>query len=264
MTEGARGTDRAERPRRPVVYQALADEIRQALSSGEFAHGRRLPTEAELSERHAVSRQTVRRALQDLVSEGLIYRVRGRGTFATPSTTLQGQYLRSFGSIEDLLSIADDTRLEMVRPFERQANLDAAGRLQLNSDEVYMGVFRRLHGDAPFFITRVYLPLALGRRVVESPKLPRPGGPSRVTIIALLNELLPYPIVGAHQSITACPMPAEHAQEIDVRPGDPVLRIDRLFYDSNGQPVELAISYSNPARYSYRVELRRSIRVRSG
>jgi GntR family transcriptional regulator len=243
--------------RRTVAYQALAEEIRQALSEGEYAHGRRLPTEAELSVIHGVGRQTVRRALQDLVAEGLIYRVRGRGTFATPSTP-RGQYLRSFGSIDDLLAVAEDTRLEIVAPFERQADVEAAGRLQLSTDEVYTGTFRRLHGDKPFFLTTVHLPVDIGRKVVESARMPRPGNPREVTIIGLIDEFLPRPIVGAHQSITTRGMPAAQAELIDLQPGDPVLRIDRVFFETNGQPVELATSYANPARYSYRVELRRS------
>jgi DNA-binding GntR family transcriptional regulator len=247
---------------RTVAYQALAQELRRELSEGAYAHGRQLPTEAELSAAHGVGRQTVRRALQDLVAEGLVYRVRGRGTFATPSTA-RGQYLRSFGSIDDLLAVAEDTHLEMVSGFERRADVEVAGRLQQSSDEVYTGVFRRLHGDKPFFLTHVHLPVDIGRGIVDSPRLPRPGQATGITIIALINELLPRPIVGAHQSITACPMPAEHAALIDVEPGSPVLRIDRVFFESDGRPVELATSYSNPSRYSYRVELRRAVGVDS-
>src|SRR5262245_59514497 len=119
----------------PVAYRALATELRDALGRGEFDHGRRMPTELELSETYGVGRQTVRRALQDLVSEGSVCRVRGRGTFATPSVS-QGQYIRSFGSIEDLLAVSEDTRLEVVEPFERQANPEVAGRLRLPTDDV--------------------------------------------------------------------------------------------------------------------------------
>ena len=68
-----------------LAYQSLASDLRRAVAAGHFDDGRALPTEAELSARHGMSRQTVRRALQELVDEGLIYRVQGRGTFVRPA-----------------------------------------------------------------------------------------------------------------------------------------------------------------------------------
>jgi DNA-binding GntR family transcriptional regulator len=66
---------------RPVAYRTLAAQIRNAIRNGEYADGRQLPTEEQLVASYSVSRQTVRRAMQDLVSEGIIYRVAGRGTY---------------------------------------------------------------------------------------------------------------------------------------------------------------------------------------
>ena len=66
---------------RPVAYRTLAARIRDAIRNGEYADGRQLPTEEQFAASYSVSRQTVRRAMQDLVSEGIIYRVAGRGTY---------------------------------------------------------------------------------------------------------------------------------------------------------------------------------------
>lgn len=249
--------ERARQLEGPVAYRALADRLREALDRGDFDQGRRLPTELELSETYGVGRQTVRRALQDLVSEGSVYRVRGRGTFATPSVS-QGQYVRSFGSIDDLLSVSQDTRLEIVVEFERQVNPEAAGRLQLPTDDVFAAVTRRLHGDAPIFVTRVYLPTRFAEHV-RSYAATQKAKPRGATIIGMLSEVLPEPVVGAHQSINAVAMPDELAPLLDIAPGAVALRIDRVFFDSSARPVELAISFANPARYSYRIELRQSV-----
>jgi DNA-binding GntR family transcriptional regulator len=54
-----------------------------------------------------LSRQTVRRAFQELAAAGAVYRVPGCGTFAVPG---DGRYLRSFGSIDDLMSLALEIR----------------------------------------------------------------------------------------------------------------------------------------------------------
>jgi GntR family transcriptional regulator len=235
----------------PVGYQAIATNLRKALQEGAYADGRRLPTEAELAESYGLSRQTVRRALQVLVSEGLVFRVRGRGTFATPRGRSR-QYLRSIGSIEDLMALSIDTTLETIKPFQRLIAPDAAGRLQLDADEVYVGEFRRVHLDAPFSSSIVYLPPHIGRLVAAREPLQ-----GNMTINGLVDELSPDKLAGAHQSITVAEVPADVAPQIDVEPGERVLRIDRLYFSQSGESLELAINHFNPRRYSYRLELRR-------
>ena len=84
---------------RPVAYRTLATQIRDAIRNGEYADGRQLPTEEQLAATYPVSRQTVRRAMQDLVSEGIIYRVAGRGTYPVAE---QDRYVNHFGSVEEL------------------------------------------------------------------------------------------------------------------------------------------------------------------
>jgi GntR family transcriptional regulator len=245
---------------KPIAYRALAQDLTAALARGDFADGR-LPTEAELGERYRVSRQTVRRALHDLVTEGLVFRVRGRGTFATqPTGSRGGEYLRSFGSIDDLLALSEDTLLETVVPLGRRADVAAASRMHLPSDEVVTGLFRRLHADAPFCVTEVFLPLELGQRIMSSHQLPGPGEANRRTLIGLVEEMAAEPIVVAHQSVTACPLPDAYVSLIACEPNQAVLRIDRLYLNAKGESVELAISHFDPNRYSYRLELRRSIR----
>src|ERR1700684_1510151 len=98
-----------------IAYRALATQLRDAIRAGEYSPDRQLPTEDELSRSTGLSRQTVRRALQELVAEGLVYRVRGRGTF--PSVASRAQYLRSIGSLEDLLALSLDTVLETLTPL---------------------------------------------------------------------------------------------------------------------------------------------------
>jgi GntR family transcriptional regulator len=242
-----------------VAYQALAEDLRGAIVGGEFSHGERMPTEAELAERYRVSRQTVRRAMQDLVAEGLIFRVRGRGTFASPLVS-RGQYVRSFGSIEDLLALSVDTTMALVEPFDRRADISAASRMGLESDQIFTALIQRFHDDNPFCITEVFLPVEVGRLVLDSGELARVGTRTPKTVISIIDRVWRNGISGAHQSITACAMPDQWAALIDCTPGQPVLRVDRLYVDSDGRSLELGISYFNPLRYSYRLELRRNPR----
>ena len=95
-------------------YRRLADALRSDIRDQRWAEQEALPTDGELGERFGVSRQTVRRAYLELVNEGLVYRVPGRGTFITPSHL---RYHRAFETIDDLLALSDDTDLEIVQPL---------------------------------------------------------------------------------------------------------------------------------------------------
>ncbi|GAB1482422.1 GntR family transcriptional regulator [Treponema sp.] len=67
-------------------YVAIYQELRQQLLDGSFHEGERLPTEKDFSEKYAVSRPTVTKALNALASEGLISRKTGSGSYVQPQT----------------------------------------------------------------------------------------------------------------------------------------------------------------------------------
>ncbi|WP_024793620.1 GntR family transcriptional regulator [Tomitella biformata] len=235
------------------AHRILSNELRRRIAEGEYRGGLRLPTEAELAGRHDVSRQTVRRAFQDLVAEGIVYRVPGRGTFATES---DGRYLRQLGSIEDLMNLSTDTTMEVVSALRRRVDVEAASRLRLETDLVDSVVFRRLHDGVPFVLTTVWLPEHIARHVRDAPEL-ADGAASAHTIIGLLEPHLESPITEAAQSITVAAASAEVAAATGCEPGHPMLRVDRLYSDAQGRAAELAVSYFLPEHYTYRVTLRR-------
>ncbi len=242
-----------------AAYRTVAETLREQIAAGAFPPERRLPTDAELGSAFGVSRQTVRQAFGELVAEGLVYRVPGRGSFAVASPGGK-KYLRSLGSVDDLLALAVDTEMEVVQPLARTVDIAAAGRLRLPSDEVAVGLFRRLHRGEPFSLTTTHLPPDLAERIADDPRIAEKGSTSRATIIGLLEESGEAPLAGAHQSIGAALADAGTAELIGCAPGDPVLTIDRIYFDRRGRFVELAVSTFNVRRYSYRLELRRSIR----
>ena len=235
-----------------VAYRVLAEQLRRDVLDQRYRNGQRLPTEAELSRDLSLSRQTVRRAFQELVAEGIVYRVPGRGTFAYDDA---GKYLRPTGSIEDLMTIAVDTELEVIEPPTVRVEIEAAGRLRLATDEVVTITFRRFHEGQPYCLTTAYLPVPLGKGLFDVPELTGVRVHQRMTVLSVVQALVGTPIAGADQSITAVPAPARLCTEIDVGPGEPVLRIDRVYFDAEHRLLELAVNYFNPARYSYRCQM---------
>lgn len=71
-------------PRHQPKYRAIADAIRARIAEGQLAYGARLPSEHDLALEFHVAYATVRQAISDLVREGLLRRVHGRGTYVCP------------------------------------------------------------------------------------------------------------------------------------------------------------------------------------
>lgn len=65
------------------LYREIADDLRRKIDSGELGPGSQLPTEDQLMELHRASRNTVRGAIKELVSLGLVETLHGKGTFVT-------------------------------------------------------------------------------------------------------------------------------------------------------------------------------------
>jgi GntR family transcriptional regulator len=247
---------------RPVAYRTLAAQIRTAIRNGDYADGRQLPTEEQLAASYSVSRQTVRRAMQDLVSEGIIYRVAGRGTYPVAE---EDRYVNHFGSVEELMALSLDTECQVISPLQRKVDVETASRLRLGSDEIFTVTLVRRHADVPFCYTSVYLPPRIGQLLAGAGELSSAGRRSRVTVIGLIDALLietglSGSIAAAEQSVSAAGAPAFAARHLGCDTGEPLLRIDRLYFDGEDTPVELAISYFDPEHYSYRVKLRRRSR----
>jgi GntR family transcriptional regulator len=238
------------------AFRRLENDLRAQIRAGDFPAETALPTEAALSLRYAVSRQTVRRAFHDLVAEGVVYRVPGRGTFVTPPS---GRYLRQFGSVEDLMALSADSQLQVVQPLSATVDPNAASRLRLPDDRVATTTFLRVHHGDTFSHTRAHLPPWAHARLGDVEELDAPGTVSEVTVIGLLDRVLEWPIRDAEQSITVDTVPPDVARLLNLPAGTPVLRIDRIYFDTRGEPVELAISHFHPDRYSYRVRLRRNL-----
>jgi len=144
------------------------------------------------------------RAMQDLVAEGMIYRVPGRGTFPAPR---DGRYLRQFGSVKDLMGLSLDTQLELVVPAPdpgrhrcgRAAPPAVRRRHARELPAPARGCPALLHDRAPA--------APGGMPAHRRPRSGGPGATSSVTVLGLLDERLGQPVVEAEQSITVGPVP---------------------------------------------------------
>jgi len=90
------------------LYAQLKDSILKALSEGILKPGDKLPTEEELCERFSISRPVIRQAYSELISSGIISRVKGKGSFIREKE-IQSHFFQELSTFED-----DMKRVEMT------------------------------------------------------------------------------------------------------------------------------------------------------
>jgi GntR family transcriptional regulator len=243
----------SQAPDRTPAYRELAAQLRADIEAGVYSVGNKMPTESVLQSKHNVSRHTVREALQILLTDGLIYKVQGSGTYVSGQRhDATGRYIRSIGSLDELI-VWPETDTEVVEPFTVVVDPSVAARLELPYIEVSKAVVRRHYKGEPFVLTHHHVDPALGAKLAAD-GVPAVG---EGTVIGAAEKYLTKPVVGARQEITALIAPEHEAQLIGCSPGDAILLIERLYYDAAGTYIEFTSSYFNPRRYTYRMDVRR-------
>ena len=201
-------------------YLDLAETLRSRIVDGESGA---LPSEAALGTEFAVSRVTVRRALEVLRNEGLVHSRRGAGWFVAMDPIRQP--LGRITTLEAALEAAGATPSRRVLEFVFEAAPnDVAKTLGLPDDGETLRVTRlNLADDEPFALVTVWVPALLGthlsRADVEQ---------STFTDLLPLHGVEPGRIT---QTITAVAAEGLEATRLGVPAGSPLLACQRVTYD---------------------------------
>jgi GntR family transcriptional regulator len=240
---------RVNRTSKLPLYQQLYDILRADLQRGEWQPGSLLPSEADLTARYAVSRITVRQVLGMLTKEGLIYRQRGRGTFAAHPTVEQGA-----GRI---VSFTEDMRRRGFEPASRvlssgllPAPSDIAAKLQIPAGEELACIERlRLADDEPMSLERSFLVHRLFPGILQRRDY------SRDSLRQVLEERYRVHIGRAAQVIRAVPATRSLARLLSVPARSPLLFVERTSYSADDTPVEYLRIHFRADRYALHGEL---------
>ncbi|TWR24967.1 GntR family transcriptional regulator [Mucilaginibacter achroorhodeus] len=233
----------------PIPLHIQAEELlRNLISQEEFQNGKLLPNEVELSKLLAISRTTLRQAINKLVYEGLLIRKKRAGTKVNQSTvSSKSNNWLSFSQEMKLRGINIknfELHVTWVFPDETLANF-----FEIKADKKVLKMERvRGKSDGPFVYFISYFHPRIGLTGDEDFKRP-------------LYELLEldYSTIASlsKEEISAHAAEEVIAEKLQIEPGEPVLFRKRFVFDQGERPIEYNLGYYKADSFVYTVESRR-------
>ncbi|MFL6626088.1 MAG: GntR family transcriptional regulator, partial [Vitreoscilla sp.] len=232
------------------LHARIREELRDRILSGAWQPNDALPSERDLMAHYGVSRITVRQALGDLQKESLIFKLAGKGAFVSQARPFQ-ELGRLQGFAEAMEARGHETWNRVLRIEHAPASELVASRLGLAPGAPVTRIERVRHLDRqPVSLDFTWVPRALGARLAGADLATR-------DIFLILENDCATPLGHADLVIDAGLADADLAEALDIAPGAPVLRIERLTHDAAGRPIDYEHLYCRSDNFQYRLRIER-------
>jgi GntR family transcriptional regulator len=222
--------------------------IQELVTTGGLRPGDALMGERQLEEEFGVSRITVRRAIADLVQDGALVRVKGKGTFVSHGMVRSTLHLASFN--EDMRAAGFEPSTRVITAGTTAPPREAADHLGLSRDaDAHVVARLRLANGAPVSVDESWLPPSL---------LPDLLGQDLTGSLYRVLAASGYPVERVEQTVEAAAAPERIARLLDIGPGSPVLLFHRRSFSGRtgpGTPIEYSISTYRSDRYQISMHL---------
>ncbi|WP_300601291.1 GntR family transcriptional regulator [Niabella sp.] len=222
--------------------------LRNLIKDPQFANGKLLPNEVDLAKQLAISRTTLRQALNKLVYDGLLIRKKGIGTrVAGTAVSSKSNNWLSFSQEMQTRGIPIknyELHVSWVHPEEIIANF-----FQIAPDKKILKL-ERLRGrpEAPFVYFVSFFHPRIGLTGEEDFNTP---------LYEMLEKNHHIVVNLSKEEISAKPASKFIAEKLEIPQGDPVLFRKRFVYDQGERPIEYNLGYYKADSFVYTVESRR-------
>ena len=242
------GGDNGGEARAPL-YQRLAAVLRSEIERGALAPNAMLPSERDLAARHAMSRDTVRKAVRLLEEQGLLYSDQGRGTFVAPLAVREmSQFLGSFSRDTRQRGAVPGQKILSVEPVPATIAIASVLGIPPRQTVTRIQRIRTIDGEA-IGLHDAYVALAPGA-VLAAADLERSG-----SLYDLLNGRFGLAPIEALESIGSIAASVEDAANLNVPPGSPLLLCERITLSERRIPIEYCVmKYVSSYRYTARIK----------
>ena len=230
------------------LYQHIKEDIKAAIQSGKYQPKEKIPPEPELSAEYSVSRITVRRAVEELCTEGYLVKLQGRGTFvSTPRIhrkIMESSVPKSFTN-----TCRDHGMTAGARLLQRQivpVRQDEQEFFGLGPDALLVYIQRLRTADGqPIFLENLFLPYEQYRSLMTAD----------LTDCSLFETIAGIsghsPSGTTYRTLEITRANAEQAQRLGVPLGEPLFYLNVHFVDECGAPLCIGRQYYIGSRYMF-------------
>lgn len=230
------------------LYQQLLEEIKYGINSGKYKYEEKIPTEHELSEKYGVSRITVRRAVDELCTEGYLVKKQGKGTFVC-----QPKMLRKIARSNEVQGFSEACRVNDMTPGARvisrkvsAAQREEAQFFHIEEHEKVLYIQRvRTANDIPIMLENNFFNYEKFS-FLEKVDL------ENASLFQILKEKSNVEVSQTVKSTLEI-VKAElyHAKLLDVAVGEPLFYMNACFADDKGEPIYIGRQYMVGSRYVF-------------
>jgi GntR family transcriptional regulator len=230
-------------------YLQISNWLEEMIRKGRYGVGERLPSESAMAEICGVNRNTVRQAISELVTKGLISKKNGVGSFISARDPSSVKYiLQNISSFtDDMLSMDITPQTKILAQKAVEADPQLAEKLMMGGDKrVILTKRLRLGNGVPLVIERSYLPYGeykslLGMKLTGS-------------LYHILTENFGAELHRSIQTFKAVALSEEDAKLLDVPPKSPGIFLESIIYDPKNIAVEVMHAHHRGDKYVFQVE----------
>lgn len=217
-----------------LKYQQVYDELLSQIKNDWFLPGQKIPSENELAIRHNVSRVTIRKALKQLESEGLLDREKGKGTFVKRKL-IEKKMGRVVSFTESTIMLGNTPSSKCIFFEKQKSPLIAQNYLNLDEKEETWVIkrIRYANGLTVLYEESYWVASVCGvltKDIAES---------SIISHLRSIGVRLGY----GKQEFIALSADEELSSVLGVNVGFPILRSTMSFFTKLDEPIFIAVNY---------------------
>ena len=232
------------------LYEQIRARLIEGISKGEWRAGEVIPTESQLASDFGVAIGTVRKAIDQLVSDAVLERQQGRGTFVR-----RARFNSSLFRFFRFQSESGERRVPKSRIIRRRsvpANSAVASALRIAVGEPVISLSRlRLIDDVPLLAEEIWLQQSRFAKILDIDTAEFGD-----LLYPLYEERCGEVVVSAEEILTVETANEMQARLLRLETGAPLIVIERLALDLERRPIEWRRSRGPADRFRYHAEIR--------
>ena len=229
----------------------LARHLSDQIESGHYPVGTTIPTEAELQQRFDVSRHTVREALRELKTRGLLTARAGVGTVVRAKAP-RTSFMQGAGTLEEVIQFGEATRMKLLGRESLLADAALAEQVGARPGQELLRVSLLRHRPRetlPAGSVHIYLRPEHAEVIAEIEA-------AREPVLRLVERRFGARIAEVVQQIVAAKLTIAQARTLKAPPNSPALHVTRQYFDAQDRLVMATVGLYPSDRFSHNTRFR--------